>query len=424
MEKNSTYHIFISYRRSCSEQNARILQLALQKAGYDVFLDYDDLNNNNTFTYRIRKVIENTPIFILLLAPNAFERCSEGSDIMRMEIEHAIATERTIIPVNFDKSFKDFPATFPVKLRNKISSHNYAEITSGGQTFNYIISGFIKDRIYPIVGDGKSGKYRKEEDENVCINSNEFRTIASEITKYELGKVFYVLGDFYLAFYWYAKSADEGNADAQYELANCYTEGKGVAQSYDKAVYWYIKSAEQNHVGAQYKLADCYYYGRGVEQNLEKAIGGYIECAVQGNADAQYKLANCYVVGKGKKQSYDKAVYWYTKSAEQGNVVAQYELANSYYFGKGVKESYERAVYWYTKSAEQGNVDAQYELARCYYLGRGVEKNYDQAVYWYARSVNKCEVGEFEKEMLDILFGGKLKSKKSLIDSFKKIMGL
>ena len=67
MEKNNTYHIFISYRRKCSDKTARILQLALEKAGYDVFLDYDALNNNSTFTERIRKAIENSPIFILLL---------------------------------------------------------------------------------------------------------------------------------------------------------------------------------------------------------------------------------------------------------------------------------------------------------------------------------------------------------------------
>ena len=171
MEKNNTYHIFISYRRKCSDKTARILQLALEKAGYDVFLDYDALNNNSTFTERIRKAIENSPIFILLLAPNAFDRCNEEKDIMRMEIEYAIATERTIIPVNFDKSFKDFPDSFPIELKNKISSHNYAEIIDG-QTFNYTISGFIKDRIFPIVGYGKKDKYRDEEGANVYITSD------------------------------------------------------------------------------------------------------------------------------------------------------------------------------------------------------------------------------------------------------------
>ena len=59
---------------------------------------------------------------------------------------------------------------------------------------------------------------------------------------------------------------------AQYHIALCYDEGKGIVQDYQKAVEWYSKAAEQDYHKAQSRLAMCYYKGNGVEQNYQKAI--------------------------------------------------------------------------------------------------------------------------------------------------------
>ena len=44
--------------------------------------------------------------------------------------------------------------------------------------------------------------------------------------------------------YRYTKSAEQGDATAQYNLGVCYYNGQGVAQDNKKAVYWFTKSAE------------------------------------------------------------------------------------------------------------------------------------------------------------------------------------
>ena len=44
---------------------------------------------------------------------------------------------------------------------------------------------------------------------------------------------------------WYAKAAEQGDADAQDNLGSCYENGDGVSQDKRKAVEWYIKAAEQ-----------------------------------------------------------------------------------------------------------------------------------------------------------------------------------
>ena len=74
------------------------------------------------------------------------------------------------------------------------------------------------------------------------------------------------------AFYWYKKSAEQGNADAQYELADCYDNGTGCAEDKYQAFYWYKKSAEQGHADAQFCLAICYSEGEGCDRDDTQAF--------------------------------------------------------------------------------------------------------------------------------------------------------
>ena len=57
------------------------------------------------------------------------------------------------------------------------------------------------------------------------------------------------------------QQAEQGNADAQLELASLYRNGQGVVQSYEKAVEWYTKAAEQGYAQAQNDLGVCYKNG-------------------------------------------------------------------------------------------------------------------------------------------------------------------
>jgi TPR repeat protein len=44
--------------------------------------------------------------------------------------------------------------------------------------------------------------------------------------------------------YWYKKAANQGYAEAQFNLGIAYTIGKGVLKDYKQAVYWYQKAAD------------------------------------------------------------------------------------------------------------------------------------------------------------------------------------
>ena len=173
------------------------------------------------------------------------------------------------------------------------------------------------------------------------------------------------------------RKAENGKPWAQLALGECYYFGECVEQDYKKAVYWYEKGLKQEKhlvakygeenekelfVPAQYNLAQCYYEGDGVEQNYEKAVYWYTKAAKLGDADAQNNLGNCYQNGEGVEQDYEKAVYWYTKAAKLGDADAQNNLGNCYQNGEGVEQDYEKAVHWYRKAAKQGNQEAQKRL--------------------------------------------------------------
>ena len=92
------YDIFISYRREGGFETADSINQRLQKAGYSVFLDLEQLNSGK-FNEKLLEVIEGCEDFILVLPPNALNRCNDPQDWVRREVEHAIAKGKNIVPI-------------------------------------------------------------------------------------------------------------------------------------------------------------------------------------------------------------------------------------------------------------------------------------------------------------------------------------
>ncbi len=109
--------------------------------------------------------------------------------------------------------------------------------------------------------------------------------------------------------------AEQGDAEAQYNLGVMYGNGQGVPQDYAEAVKWYRKAAKQGHAKAQPKLGFMYRNGQGVPQDSAKALQWYRKAAEQGHAKAQYNLGWMYDKGKGVLQDYVQAHMWYNLAA-------------------------------------------------------------------------------------------------------------
>ena len=63
---------------------------------------------------------------------------------------------------------------------------------------------------------------------------------------------------------WYRKAADQGIAEAQFNLGVMYRDGQGVTQDYAEAVKWFRKAADQGNADAQFNLGVMYRNGEGV----------------------------------------------------------------------------------------------------------------------------------------------------------------
>jgi hypothetical protein len=184
----------------------------------------------------------------------------------------------------------------------------------------------------------------------------------------------------------FAKLAEQGHAESQFQLGVFYRLGVAVEQNNTIAVEWLGKAAEQGHAEAQTGLAFCYQRGLGTLKDMAKALKWYRKAADQGDAGGYRELGNIYFRGEGVPQDYSAAVEWYLKAAEQGDDGAQYSLGICYYDGHGVEQDKAKAVKWYSLAADQGHGRAQYYLGGCYLNGEGTERNVYEAICLLGKS--------------------------------------
>lgn len=204
------------------------------------------------------------------------------------------------------------------------------------------------------------------------------------------------------------KKAEAGDADAQWQLGNCYYSGTECKQDYGAAVKWLKKAAEQNQPAAEFWLGMCYGEGRGTERNTDEGLKWIRKSADKGYANGQIWIGGIlweksfksnidkklHPTGDSKQDEdsgkyLDEAMSWFRKAAEQNNPDAQHFLANCYNSRRHGDEDAKAAAFWYRKAAEQGEAESQYRLGRCYANGAGVEKDLNEAAHWYREAAQQ-----------------------------------
>ena len=59
---------------------------------------------------------------------------------------------------------------------------------------------------------------------------------------------------------YYAKAAESGDSNAQFQMGYAYFSGIGIEKNIEKGIPWFEKAAEQNHEVAQYNLGRFYLF--------------------------------------------------------------------------------------------------------------------------------------------------------------------
>ena len=185
------------------------------------------------------------------------------------------------------------------------------------------------------------------------------------------------------AVHWLRQAAEQGHVEAQSDLGLLYQRGLGVPQDSAEAAKWMRRAAEQGHALSQADLGRLYYMGAGVPRDFAQAAEWYRQAAEQGVAGAQFNLAGMHAAGEGVPKDAVEAVKWYREAAGLGLAEAQYALALTLVRGEGVRKNLPAAVGWARGAAVQGHAPAQFLLARQYETGLGVSRDIGRAVQWY-----------------------------------------
>lgn len=138
---------------------------------------------------------------------------------------------------------------------------------------------------------------------------------------------------------WYRMAAEQGVADAAFELAKCYRFGVGVRRNHTTASKWLQKAAERGHAKSLVLLGIRYSDECEAEYNPRKAVRFFRKAADQGDAWGMFHLGECLERGEGVKKDYDAAYLWFCRAVVTSpEDELLYDLVQNQIFDPNLKE--------------------------------------------------------------------------------------
>lgn len=156
----------------------------------------------------------------------------------------------------------------------------------------------------------------------------------------------------------YKQAAEQGYAEAQFQLGIIY-KGQGNAhRDTVEAVKWLRMAAEQGHADAQEELGHSYEFGVGVEIDIKEAEKWYRMAAGEEPEDKTEEAKPAKTAKTTKKPSTPRPSTLFKKGME--------------YMDAGDEAN---AFLCFEQAAERGHVESQYLVGICYRDGIGVQPN-------------------------------------------------
>lgn len=309
---------------------ARPLKSELERRGYRVFLDFDELKDG-VFDRRIMEAIEASPIFMIVLSPHALDRCVNADDWVRREIEYALERGRHFIPVNPDLSFDGFPADLPDSLKAGLGQHQFSEVMFG-QLFMASVDKMVRDRIEPLLqGLGRAG----------------------EAAAKQAGALFHVETDTECRILKFGReiAIARPGADTTIRLLKGRHKLEAVSTECPDDRLAKFCTVEDNDM----------------EDILTVELLPVRDKRLQ--AEAAERKAEAESLTECAKKAFDagdpaEAVTLWRKAAEMGDSTAQYNMGRCHEFGCGVLRSRAEAKKWYGLAADNGSEPAKKKLAQ------------------------------------------------------------
>ncbi|KAK3041847.1 hypothetical protein RJ639_000363 [Escallonia herrerae] len=145
----------------------------------------------------------------------------------------------------------------------------------------------------------------------------------STLAMVDAGLVYWEMGKKEEGVSLYRRAAELGDPAGQCNLGISYLQAE--PPNLKEAVKWLYQASDAGYVRAQYQLALCLHQGRGVDRNLPEAARWYLRAAEGGYVRAMYNTSLCYSVGEGLVRSHRQARKWMKRAADRGHSKAQFE---------------------------------------------------------------------------------------------------
>lgn len=201
------------------------------------------------------------------------------------------------------------------------------------------------------------------------------------------------------------KAAENGDAQAQVDLARYLADPNGDGYDEDSAAKWYRAGALKGDAGAQYELG-VFLLGlhrfidprslvddgerREAEAKKEalrkEALKSLKLASVQNHVKAMLELGDLYLNEGGivGGTSPAESLKWYKKAAELGSGFGQFKLAIIYEHGSSdVPKDEAQAFQWMLKAAKAGEGYARWMIGNYYVDGVGTKVDLDEAEKWW-----------------------------------------
>lgn len=156
---------------------------------------------------------------------------------------------------------------------------------------------------------------------------------------FENGIEAYRTGDIETAVSEWTTASAGGHPLASYLLAELYDQGKGVEKSPSLAFQYYKRAADEGQAVAGVKVGLIYRDGDkslGIKKNYEKAIEYFEKGALQAWPPSQYYLADMYRRGLGVPVEWSEGLRWLLLAAKKKYAPAMLEIAKIHFEGQGV----------------------------------------------------------------------------------------
>lgn len=187
------------------------------------------------------------------------------------------------------------------------------------------------------------------------------------------------------------RSADCGEKDSAYRLAEAYENGEGCKKSFVRAAFYYQLASDLGVKRADLKLGKFYLTGIGTEQNENMAKQYLLKAGNSGVAHAYTELGilaenehkrnsvTTATITENESEQIPEYVHLYRLAAKGGDAEGAYRYAE---FLKTFPNRSEERLYWLAASESKG-----YSLA-AYGMGKIFEEkgNYNDALRFYVKA--------------------------------------